>query len=66
VVEGECECELPGHFRSGLKGVLAHVEGQGVTKVERCDTCRRYRSDRDAKKALRAFLRTKAKREKRA
>jgi phage FluMu protein Com len=58
VVVDECECELPGYFNSGLPGVLAHVENGKVTsKVERCDTCLRYASDREAAVALRRHLR---------
>lgn len=46
-----CECEQPGHFRSGVPGILARVENgrlaEGAT-VERCDSCRRYPSDKAA------------------
>lgn len=44
-----CECEQPGHFRSGVSGILARVENGRVvegTKVERCDSCSRYPSDK--------------------
>ncbi len=49
-----CDCELPGYFCSGVPGILAHVEnGQYVAgaegaKVERCDSCERYPSDKVA------------------
>ncbi len=46
-----CECEQPGHFRSGVPGILARVENGRLAegaKVERCDFCRRYPSDKAA------------------
>ena len=48
-----CDCEEPGYFNSGVPGIIAHVKnGIVFSKVERCDTCRRYRSDFDARLAL--------------
>ncbi len=46
-----CECEQPGHFRSGVPGILARVENGRLAesaKVERCDSCGRYPSDKAA------------------
>ena len=51
-----CECELPGHFCSGLPGILAHLENGQLAadaKVERCDLCQRYASDEAALEKLR-------------
>ncbi len=51
--EGPCECELPGHFCSGVPGILAHMEDGRLApgaKVERCDLCQRYPSDEAALK----------------
>jgi hypothetical protein len=54
--ECRCHCEEPGHFNSGIPGILAHLEDgrlpQGC-KVERCDLCRRYPSDAAALEKLR-------------
>jgi hypothetical protein len=54
--ECRCHCELPGHFNSGIPGILAHLENgllpEGA-KVERCDLCRRYPSDAAALEKLR-------------
>ena len=39
-----CECELPGHFYSGVPGIVARfVDGQLVPAAasERCDSCER-------------------------
>lgn len=50
-----CECEKPGHFCSGVPGILAHLENgclQEGAKVERCDLCRRYPSDEAALEKL--------------
>ena len=55
--EKHCVCEKPGHFRCGVPGILAHVEnGRLMSKVERCDACRRYRDDGVADEALRNLL----------
>jgi hypothetical protein len=46
-----CECEQPGYFFSGVPGILAHVENGRLVdgaKVERCDSCGRYPSDKAA------------------
>jgi hypothetical protein len=46
-----CECEQPGYFRSGVPGILARVENGRLAegaKVERCDSCGRYPSDKAA------------------
>ena len=52
-----CVCEEPGHFRSGVAGILAHVEdGRIMRHVERCDTCRRFRDDQVAEAVLRRIL----------
>ena len=52
-----CVCEEPGHFRSGVPGILAHVEnGRIMNHVERCDTCRRFRDDQVAEWVLRKIL----------
>lgn len=51
-----CECEEPGHFCSGVPGILAHMENGSLTKgtqVNRCDLCRRYPSDEAAFEKLR-------------
>lgn len=48
-----CVCEEPGYFNSRVPGIIAHVRnGIVFSKVERCDSCRRYRSDFDARLAL--------------
>ncbi len=48
-----CVCGEPGHFNSGVPGIVAHVEDEIIlSKEERCDTCRRYRSDVEARLAL--------------
>jgi len=54
--EGPRECEKPGHFCSGVPGVLAHMENGRLApgaKVERCDLCQRYPSDEAALEKLR-------------
>ncbi len=54
--EGPCDCERPGHFCSGVPGILAHMEHGRVApgaKVERCGLCRRYPTDEAALKKLR-------------
>jgi hypothetical protein len=54
--EYRCECELPGHFYSGLPGILAHLENGNLpkgAKVERCGLCCRYPSDEAALEKLR-------------
>ncbi|QDU42885.1 Flagellin N-methylase [Symmachiella dynata] len=54
--QGElCECEKPGHFHSGVPGILAHVENGKIAadaKVERCDLCARYPTDEAAREKL--------------
>lgn len=50
-----CECEQPGHFYSGVPGILANIEDGKLAadaKVERCDVCSRYPSDDAARKRL--------------
>ena len=50
-----CDCELPGMFRSGVPGILAHREQGRLalnSKVERCDLCRRFASDDAARERL--------------
>jgi hypothetical protein len=48
-----CECEKPGHFNSGVPGILAHIEdGRVMTRVERCDLCERFESDEAAAQYL--------------
>ena len=51
-----CDCEKPGHFCSGVPGILARMENGRLApgaKVERCDLCRRYPSDEAAAEKLR-------------
>jgi len=46
--EYHCECEEPGHFCSGIPGILAHLENGCLpegAQVERCGLCCRYPSD---------------------
>ena len=51
-----CECERPGYFNCGVSGILARIEENKIIgKVERCDTCQRYRSDEDALEQLKSF-----------
>ena len=44
-----CDCESPGYFNSGIPGILAHIESDGLlahdTAIERCDLCARYPDD---------------------
>lgn len=50
-----CDCEQPGHFCSGVPGILAHVENSQLAegaKVERCDSCQRYPSGQAAYEKL--------------
>jgi hypothetical protein len=50
-----CECEQPGHFRSGIPGILAHLEDGRLVpgaSVERCDLCQRYPNDETALQKL--------------
>jgi hypothetical protein len=57
--EYRCECEKPGHFCSGVPGILAHLENGRLpegAKVERCDVCCRYPSDQAALEKLRESL----------
>ncbi len=47
----KCECQDPGYFHSGVPGILARVDNGRLVegaKVERCDSCRRYPSDKAA------------------
>ena len=49
--ERPCECEKPGHFCSGVPGILAHMEDGRLApgaKVERCDLCQLYSTDEAA------------------
>ena len=51
----KCDCEKPGHFRSGVPGILAHVENGRLatdSKVERCDACERFATDQAARDRL--------------
>ena len=50
-----CDCEQPGYFRSGVPGILARVKNGRLVdgaKVERCDSCERYPSDKAAFETL--------------
>ncbi len=59
--EARCVCQEPGHFRSGVPGILAHVEnGRILSKVERCDACLRFRDDAVAEEVLRSLLEKRA------
>ena len=54
--EAKCDCELPGHFCSGVPGILAHMENGRLApgaKAQRCDHCQRYPSDQAALEKLR-------------
>ena len=56
-----CPCEERGNYswlsNTGFKGILAHVEnGMATTKIERCDTCMVYKTDRAAQYTLRKYL----------
>ena len=54
--EGPCDCEKPGHFCSGVPGILAHMENGRLApgaKVERCDLCQRHATDEAALERLR-------------
>ena len=56
-----CVCEDPGHFSSGVPGILAHVEnGRIVGRVERSDACRRFRDDQVAESVLQRILKASA------
>ena len=51
-----CDCEAPGFFHAGVPGILAHLRQGRVAPgalVERCDICRRFVSDEEAKNRLR-------------
>ena len=53
-----CDCQLPGYFRSGVPGILAHMANcQAVPGaiVERCDLCERYPTDQAATEQLQAL-----------
>ena len=56
---GLCECEKPGYYCSGVPGILARVKKDGKlavgAKVERCDLCNRYSSDKAAYQMLVEF-----------
>jgi len=58
LLDGEdesCECEKPGHFHSGVPGILAHTKNGRLApgaKVERCDLCQRYPTDEAALKKM--------------
>ena len=55
--QARCVCEDLGHFRSGVPGILAHVKNGRITgRVERCDTCQRFRDDQIAEAVLRRVL----------
>jgi len=55
--DDRCECEKPGYFCSGVKGIIAHIHnGHIVGTVERCDTCGIYASDADAERMLEKYL----------
>ena len=50
-----CSCEQPGHFASGIPGILAHLENGRLvpgTDVQRCDLCQRYPTDEAARAKL--------------
>ncbi|MBX3436986.1 MAG: hypothetical protein KF861_05815 [Planctomycetaceae bacterium] len=50
-----CACMEPGYFRSGVPGVIAHLDNGRLApgaKVERCDHCRRYPDDDAARRKL--------------
>ena len=51
-----CDCEAEGFFHAGVPGILAHLHQGRVAPgalVERCDMCRRFASDDEAKSRLR-------------
>ena len=51
-----CECEQPGHFCSGVPGIIARVENGRLAEgasVERCDLCQRFPTDAAALAKLR-------------
>jgi hypothetical protein len=49
----KCYCEQPGYFYSGIPGILAHVENGKITStVERCDSCIRFKTDKEASDVL--------------
>ena len=51
-----CDCEGEGFFHAGVPGILAHLQQGRVAPgvlVERCDLCRRFASDDEAKSRLR-------------
>jgi len=50
-----CQCEQDGYFRSGVPGILAHMEDGRLAdgaQVQRCDLCQRYESDEAALQKL--------------
>jgi hypothetical protein len=51
-----CDCESPGYFNSGIPGILAHIEDDGLLAhdavIERCDLCARYPDDAAAAELL--------------
>ena len=59
--EANCVCEDTGHFSSGVPGILAHIKnGRIVGRVERCDTCQRFRDDQVAESVLQRLLERRA------
>jgi hypothetical protein len=54
--DNRCDCEKDGFFRSGVPGILAHMENGRLAEgaqVNRCDLCQRYPSDEAAFERLR-------------
>lgn len=50
-----CDCELQGHFCSGVPCILAHVRDGRLAPgagVERCDLCARYPTNEAAFRKL--------------
>ena len=50
-----CSCEQPGHFASGIPGILARLENGRLvpgSEVQRCDLCQRYPTDEAARARL--------------
>lgn len=56
----KCACENSGFYFSGYKGILAHIKnGKVISKVERCDQCETYASDKEAQNSLQSFIKKK-------
>lgn len=56
-------CGEPGWFNSGWPGIIAHVvKNRVLSRVERCDVCEVYESDKEAYKALISLLAARFKR----